>query len=305
MSKADKDMQDDSIDLKTIWQLFLKRKWWFIGTFVIVMVLGMLYMWNKPLIYEVRYKFTFEDDLRPDDYLIYSDTQELYSNESVFIQARDVERIFESDIIFRSLMDIDEIGDDYRDYFSSSLQELDLVSDTGLFYLIIRNQDKELADEVARNLIESLDVRVMNDDIAIYDNTLAMIEDDIDILQEEIGSFEKEISSIEEEIALLNASPNIIDYEVVEKKGEILLYRSKIIDNEDQVGRLGELYKAFEDERSQVQSRVEITEADPDYNVENDRLINSLIVILLSLLTAIVVVLAVNYIYKLKDSKGN
>jgi polysaccharide biosynthesis transport protein len=301
MKKTNKD-PEDSIDLKTLWHLFLKRKWWFIGTFIIVLVLGMLYMWNKPVIYEVRYKFTFEDDLRPDDYLIYSDTQELYTNESVFIQARDVEKIFESDIIFSSLMDIDEIGDDYQDYFSSSLQELDLVSDTGLFYLDIRNKDRELADEVARNLIESLDVQVMNDDIEIYENTMAMIEGDIARLQEEIDSYEEKISSIEEEIAVLNDSTDIIDYEVMEKKGEILLYRSKIIDNEDQIDRLDGLYKAFEDERSQVLSRVEIIEADPDYDVENDRLMNSLIVILLSLLTAIVVVLAVNYIYKLKET---
>jgi len=141
----------------------------------------------------------------------------------------------------------------------------------------------------------------MNDDIAIYDNTLAMIEDDIAMLQEEIDSYGGKVSSIEEEIAVLNDSTDIIDYEVMEKKGEILLYRSKMIDNEDQIDRLDGLYKAFEDERSQVRSRVEIIEADPEHDVENDRLMNSLIVILLSLLTAIMVVLAVNYIYKLKD----
>jgi len=311
MVDKDNSLQEDTIDLKTILRLFLKRKWWFIGTVLIVMVLGMLYMLSKPVIYEVKYKFSFEDDFLPDDYLMYSDSQKLYSNESVFIEARDVSLIFETDLIFRSLGDMEEI-DDYSDYIHSSMVDLDLERDTSIFTLKIKDTDKKLADDIAKNLIESLGTQILNNDLEIFDNTLVMIDGDIKILEEENTSYENDIAIINEEIQVMYIESedsfqgsgtftlNDLHYDIIEKKGEILLYRERIIDNEYETEKLGGLHQLFMDEKNKVHNRIEIIAANPDYNVENDRMINSIIVILLSLLTGIIVVLAVNYIYKLK-----
>ncbi len=311
MAKNDESLQEDTIDLKTILRLFLKRKWWFIGTVIVVAVLGILYMFSKPVFYEVKYKFSFEDDLLPDDYLMYSDSQQLYSNESVFIEARDVDLIFETALIFRSLGDMEEI-DDYSDYVHSSLIDLDLEGDTSIFSLKVKNTNKELANDIAINLIESLGTQVMNNDIAIFDNTLEMIDEDIKVFKEENNAYENEITAINEEIkgiyigseGILEGNEvlalNDIHYDIIEKKGEILLYRERIIDNENEMKELNDLYKLFEVEKNKVHSRVEIIKADPDYDIDDDRAINLMIVILLSLLTGIIAVLAVNYIYKLK-----
>ena len=311
MNRKEDTYSVDSIDLKTIFRLFLKRKWWFIGTVIIVLVLGMMYMWSKPVFYEVKYKFSFEDDFLPDDYLMYSDSQKLYSNESVFIEARDVDLIFETALIFRSLGDMEEI-DDYSDYVHSSLIDLDLEGDTSIFSLKVKNTNKELANDIAINLIESLGTQVMNNDIAIFDNTLEMIDEDIKVFKEENNAYENEITAINEEIkgiyigseGILEGNEvlalNDIHYDIIEKKGEILLYRERIIDNENEMKELNDLYKLFEVEKNKVHSRVEIIKADPDYDIDDDRAINLMIVILLSLLTGIIAVLAVNYIYKLK-----
>ncbi|MFC2144945.1 hypothetical protein ACFLQQ_01310 [Actinomycetota bacterium] len=289
MVKNDSNVQEDTIDLKTIFRLFLRRKWWFIGTFLVVLVAGMLYMLSKPMLYEVRYKFNYEDDFLPDDYLMYSESQEsqkLFSNESVFIEAADIPLIFETELIFRSLLNIEEI-DDYSDYIRSPLIELDMQSDTSIFVLRIKNTDKGLADDIAKNLIESLGIQVMDNDLEILSNTLVMIDKDIKLLEEENMSYENKIAALDEE----------------KEKGEILLYRERMIDNEYEIEKLAKLYGLFEEEKGKVHNRVEIISANPDYKVENDRMINSIIVILLSLLTGIVVVLVVNYIYKLKENK--
>jgi len=87
---------------------------------------------------------------------------------------------------------------------------------------------------------------------------------------------------------------------IEEKQGEVLLYLEKIIDNEYEIKKLDDLYREFSVEKDKIANRVELVSEKPRYLVENDRMINSIIVILLSLLTGIVVVLVVNYIYKLK-----
>jgi hypothetical protein len=269
----------------------------------------MLYIWAKPILYEVRYKFSFEDDFLPDDYLIYDQSQELFSNDSVFIEVKEVPLIFETELIFLSLEDLDGV-DDYSDYYSSSLQDLDLESDKGIFSLKIKNQDKDLADEIARTLIESLSTQVMNNDLEIFNNTLFMLSDDIKELQEEITLYEDEIAVLEDEIeAIMETDGGEVSssrgyYDIIEKKDEIVIFREKIIDNTQEIRELDNMYQLFNEEKENLHSRVEIISADPDYDIENDRMMNSIIVILLSLLTAIIAVLAVNYIYKLKDKKN-
>jgi hypothetical protein len=303
MTKEDKNILDDSIDLKTLFRLFLKRKWWFLGTLIIVLVLGMIYMWNKPIIYEVRYKFSVEDDFMPDNYLMYNDSNQLYTNDSVFIQANDVAPLFNSEIIFRALKDIEGIGDNYSDYINSYFQDLDIESGKGIFSLKVKGEDKDFAGIIAKTLIESLGTQIMNNDLEIYNNTLDMINDDISILMEKNDLYNMRISSIEEEIRNTAISSDVIDYDVLDKKGEILIYRSKIIANEDNIEKLNELYNKLDAEKANIHNRVEIFDENLNYNVENDRMINSLIVILLSFLTAILMVLLVNYIYKLKSSR--
>jgi hypothetical protein len=265
-------------------------------------------MWSKPVIYEVRYKFSFEDDFIPDDYLIYSDSQVLYSNESAFIEIKEVLKIFENDIIFGALGDMAGV-DDFSDYYSSSLQDLDLENDKGIFSLKIKNQDKELADDIAVTLIESLGDYVMNNDKEIFDNTLSMILEDKKSLEGEIAAYSEKIDAIEKELEEIYSQKEYEEFDskkypdVFDKRDEILLYRGQIIEREDKISELDELSRLFKDEKEKLKNRIEIISADPDYNVENDRAINSIIVILLSLLTGIVVVLVVNYIYKLKDRR--
>ena len=171
-----------------------------------------------------------------------------------------------------------------------------------------------ISDDIARNLIESLGTQVMKNDLDIFDNTLTLIDKDMKELSDQNKTFENKITEINEEIREMykeldgfsnaGGSPasNELNYDIIEKKGEILLYRDKIIDNNNEIKRLDELYKMFEDEKGKVHNRVEIVDANPDYNVENSRAINSIIVILLSILTGIIVVLVVNYIYKIREN---
>ena len=303
--------EEDTIDLRTLFRMFLKHKWWFIITVIVVAVLGFFYVSRTPALYEARYKFSLKDDFVQDDYLQYSDSHEKFiSNQSAFIQAEEVPLILKTDLIFRALEDIPEV-DDYKYYIDSSLIKIDLDKDTSVFSLKVKDTDEKLAKEIGLKLIESLGEQIKNQDIEIFDNTLAMIGEDIKKIEEENSYFEEKISEIEKEINSMYSEMESsgatgakqIEYEIMKKNGEVLLYEEKIIDNENEIRKLNDLYQEFTDRKAAVDNRIELLTEEPRITVENSRVINSIVVILLSILTGIIVVLGVNYIYKLKSQK--
>jgi hypothetical protein len=309
LSKKDESYTEDTIDLRTLFRLFLKKKWWFIATVILVAVLGFLYILRTPLLYEAKYKFSLKDDYFQDEYLKYSESQDdLTNSQDVFIEAEEVPLILKTDMIFSALEEIPEI-DDYEIYINSSLIKIDLEDDSSVFSLKVENYDKELAKKIGLKLIESLGEQIKNQDIEIFNNTIEMIEEDIRVLEEENIYFKHEISEIEDEVSNLYAELDSsrdtkTEYEIIKKNDEILLYEEKIIGNDDKIREMGSLYQEFTDKRDKVVNRVELLTGEPSIDVEDNRTINSVIVILLSILTGIVVILGVNYIYKLKREKS-
>ena len=302
--------EEDTIDLRTLFRMFLKYKWWFIITVIVVAIVGFFYVSRIPVLYEARYKFSLEDDYMQDDYLQYSDSQEKFAgNQSVFIQAEEVPLILKTDLIFRALEDIPEV-DDYKDYIDSSLIKIDLEDDSSIFSLKVKDPDEKLAKEIGLKLIESLGEQIKNQDIKIFDNTLAMISEDIKKIEEENNYFEEKISEIDREVSSMyseieSSGAKQIEYEIMKKNGEALLYKGKIIDNENEIRKLNDLYQEFTDRKATVDNRIELLTEEPRITVENSRVINSIVVVLLSILTGIIVVLGVNYIYKLKSQKNS
>jgi hypothetical protein len=323
---------EDTIDLKTLFRLFFKRKWWFIGTLIIVLAAGMFYIFSKPVLYEARFNFRLSDDFVEDEYLQYKDIQEIYTrNQSVFIDSNKIPQILYTDLIFKALNELQEI-DDYKSSINAYVVNLDLEDGSTTFVMKVKGEDKKLAKKIGLKLIESLGTQVSENDIKIFNNTLNLINADIQTLENEITGFEDIIIMINEEVqglyveldnqndrsivisssesnngnpkngtvALFDATTTQVLNEITEKQGEILLYKEKIIDNEYEIKKLNDLYHKFSDEKEQATNRVELMTEDPSYTIENNRKINSVIVILLSVLTGIIVVLAVNYIYKLK-----
>jgi hypothetical protein len=309
MNDKEENYTEDTIDLRTLFRLFLKRKWWFIATVIIVAAIGFLYILRIPVLYEAKYKFSLRDDYVKDEYLKYSESQDdLISNQNVFIGASDVSLILKTDLIFKALEEIPEI-DDYRPYVDSSMIKIDLDRDASVFSLKVKDRNKELAKKIGLKLIESLGEQIKNQDTEIFTNTLEMIKEDIGVLEDENSAFEQDISEISKEIDGLYSKMDgnkteQLEHEIMEKKGELLLYREKIIENEDEIRRMENLSLEFTDEKNKVVNRVELLTEEPSINIENNRAINSIIVILLSILTGLIVIIGVNYIYQLRRKKN-
>jgi len=44
MDEEKKNIKEDEIDLREIFMIFIKRKWWFIGSILIILIIGLLYV---------------------------------------------------------------------------------------------------------------------------------------------------------------------------------------------------------------------------------------------------------------------
>ena len=66
--------KDDEIDLREIFRVFVKRKWWFIGSVLIILVIGLLYVFMQPTSYLLTYQIEVNEN--------YTNTKlsELYPN---------------------------------------------------------------------------------------------------------------------------------------------------------------------------------------------------------------------------------
>jgi len=47
MNEEKNNIKEDEIDLRELFRIFIKRKWWFIGTFIIVLIAGLLFTFLK------------------------------------------------------------------------------------------------------------------------------------------------------------------------------------------------------------------------------------------------------------------
>ena len=303
MNKNTSGHSEETIDFKTLFRLFLKRKWWFIGTVILIIVIGGMYVFSKPVRYEVRNYFSFKDDFIEDDYLQYNEAQEIYSrNQSVFIGTDKIGLIFKTDLILNHLNELEEI-EDFETDISVSLINLEYKKDSGTFLLRVKDRNKELAKKASLKLIEALGEEIIINDKKIYDNTLELINKDIENLEDEIAGFKDKIVELDrttQDILALASSPETQnDLTII--NGEVLLNKEKIFDNEYEIKRLRGLYQKFLDAKNKVVNRVELLTENPSIDVENNRAINSIIVVLLSIISGIIVVLVVNYIYKLKS----
>ena len=94
---------ENGTDLKEILKIIAKRKWWFIGTIILVMVLGLLYTFLQPVSYKSIYQMEIEEGY------INSSLTEKYPGSELTLNYFDSDNtpaIFMSANIFESLKEL-------------------------------------------------------------------------------------------------------------------------------------------------------------------------------------------------------
>lgn len=330
----DKNIEKDGeIDLREIFMIFMKRKWWFLGSVLIILMMGLLYVFMQPVSYLLTYQIEVNENY------FNKNLSELYPNyekELNYISLTNVPVIFKSEDISKSLDGIDK-DIDYNKLLKSESVKITLNENTSIFNISVSNPDYDLADKIAKTLINAFDNSIKNKEKTILNEIVGKIEQDIKDLENENINYENIVLiNLEAKVDNLYAELNkyIIDYNVslsdeLEKnkktenvsfyniiippngisdkisrlQSEIDLYRQKILENKNEIIVLNNLHENLLNDENIILTRIDLVSEKPYYGIESKRVRNLEIVVALSLLAGVVVVFIVNFGFSLKKRK--
>lgn len=325
--------KDDEIDLREIFMIFIKRKWWFIGSVLIILVIGLLYVFMQPASYLLTYKIELKKNY------INTKLSELYpayENELNIISIENFPVVFKSEGIFKSLGGIDK-GIDYNKLLNSKSVEVSLIEKTSIFNLNISNPNYDLADKIAKTLIDAFDNSIRIEEKTILNEIVGKIEQDIKDLENKNIDYENTVlinleakvdnlyqelnkyivdynvslsAELEKNKKTENVSfysvvipPNDISDKISKLQNEINLYRTIILDNKEKISVLNNLHESLLNDENIIFTRIDLVSEKPYYEIESKRIRNLAIVVALSLLAGVVVVFIVNFGFSLKKRK--
>ena len=331
----DKDIKnDDGLSLKEIFLILMKRKWWFIGSVLIVLVIGSLYVFLKPTNYLLTYQVELKGNYANANLsALYPD----YVTKLNYILPTTIPAVFKSEYGFESLDGISTEDIDYNELRKSESVKIALIANTSIFNISVSNPDYDLADKIAKTLIDAFDNSIRNEEKTILNKIVAKIEQDIKDIVNKNDNYEKTvIANLEDKLDSLYAelSKYIVDYNVslsgeLEKNkktenvsfyniiippndisdkiskllNEIDLYRQKILENKNEIIVLNNLHESLLKDENIILNRIDLVSEKPYYETPNNRLRNLAIVIVLSLFIGALVVFIVNFGFSLKKRK--
>jgi capsular polysaccharide biosynthesis protein len=328
--------KEDEIDLRDIFLIFIKRKWWFIGSVIIILIAGLLYTFLTPSNYLLTYQIELNEQYNNNSL---SELYPNYASELNHVSLANVPVIFKSVSVFKSLEGIDK--DIYYNKLlepESEVVRMSLNENTSIFNVSVAYPDYELADRIAKTLIDAFEKFIKNKGEMIFNKLLEKIEIDIGDLKDEnnnykntvIESLEDEIDSLyleldkyivdynvglsdeleknknSENVSFYNViiPPNDISYKISKLEEEISLYRKKILENESKIIELNNLREGLLKDEDVILDRVSLLSETPFHSVDSNRIRNLAIVLALSIIAGVIVVFVVNFLQGLRDDKA-
>lgn len=335
MNEEKKNIKEDVVDLREFFMIFIRRKWWFIGSVLIVLIAGLLYTFMQPSSYLLTYQIKVNKNYS-NDYL--SELYPYYEEELNYISITNVPVIFKSEYVFKSLGSIDE-GIDYNKLLEpeSEIVKVSLNENTSIFNISVSNPDYNMANKIVKTLIDAFDGLIRDREKIIFNEVLGKIEVDIKNLEDENSNYgDTIIAGLEDEVDRLytkldryivdynvglsdeleknknseNVSfynviipPNDISDEISEIEEEISLYRQKILENKSKIISLNNLYESLLKDEDIILDRIDLLSEESFYEIKSNRLRNIVIVLVLSIAIGVIVTLGVNFLLSLRIKK--
>lgn len=318
---------EEEVSFSDIVVMFIKRKWWFIGTFLIVLVLGMAYIFLQPvnhiLTYQIEMKEKYDNESLN---MLYPN----YANDLNHLSVQNIPAIFKSEKVLSSIKDIDD-DIDYQKLRESDSVKIELNKGTSIFNIIVSWSDNELADNIIMTLIATFENIIEDNEKLILEKVLDKIGADIEDLEEEntilqdtnINELEDEIDALytklsryivdynidlsnrleenknSENVSFYNViiPPNDISNKIDTLKKEMNLYETRVIENKQKIIDLNNLTEELQKDEVIINERIRLLSGSPTYTTESDRLRNILIIAVLSIVLGIIVTFIINFIH--------
>ncbi len=331
MNKQANTSNKDEIDLKEVFKIIAKRKWWLVATIIFVMILGFIYTFLQPLNYKAVYQIDLEE------VYINSDLTEKYPGSELtlnYFNSDNTPSTFMSTNIFESLKDLSP-QIDYAKLLSSGDVSIEKSSKANIFKVGVSHPDSGLANEIALILIDSYDNYIRSENKEALNQITNQIEADIEVLEYENQTLDEMISNLKIDIDTLYVKlydyiieynnnlvtkleedkvstlyynivipPNKIEDEITFIKEEISIYNIKVADNNSEINNLNGLRQNLIKSEEIIIDRINLLSENPIYRVDNRRIRNITVFLFLSVVMGIIIVFLANFFINIKDKKN-
>jgi len=325
-------LKQDEIDLKEVFRIFAKRKWWFVASFVVILILGLLYTFLQPINCQVLYQF---------------DLEETYSNSSLFklypasefslnsFDSENTPSIFKSANIFETLESLSE-DVDYSRLLVSDYVTIEQSIKANVFTVKVSDPECALASKIALALINAYDDYIISENKEALDQVLALMDSEIEGYEQKNRDLEEEISKIEDSIDAVYDDlldyivdynielasklkeesqgsyssynivipPNEFEDEIAFIKDEVNIYKEKIVDNKSEIVDLSMLRENLVENEEVITDRVNLLSEIPIYETDNRRARNIIVTVALGIVVGIIVVFTANFFLSLRKNKN-
>lgn len=324
--------KQNEINLKEASKIFARRKWWFIVSAIIILILGIIYTFLQPINCLVIYQFELEGDYSNSNLAKLYPGSELSLN---YFTLENLPSVFKSTQIFESLKNLPEKVD-YGKILNSDYVNIKQSGKSNVFTVNVSNPDCALANKIALTLINTFDDYVKNKNKEALGQIVALIDSDI-------GSFESKDQSLEQEILKLKGDidslysqlydyivdyninlasrlktesqgsysaynivipPNKFEDEISFIKEDINRYKERIIANKSGAIDLSTLKDNLIKDEVIITDRVSLLSKNPIYENDDRRIRNIIVSIVLSIVVGMIVVFTANFFLNLKKKKA-
>ena len=312
MNEKKDEIAEDEIDLREILGIFIKRKWWFLGTVAAILLVGLVFVFLQPANYKASYRFAVRGDY------LNNDLSNSYPNRAEQLNYYTMDKISElfasmeteSSMVPSDSVQINRLGDTNIFELSTTDPDPDIAREKGLvliesFQGYMGQRAEEALDEVKSIIIN--DIEDFEDRIRIIrSERIPKLKDEVDVLYEDLDSYivdyniniTRQLEETREgNIGFYNVviPPNKISDSINLLNNDISFYRGELIGYENESLMLRRLYNNLLKDESLIVERVKWHTGTPFVEAENNIRRNLLVVLALSLIGGVVMVFVVNF----------
>jgi len=300
MDEEKKNIKEDEIDLRELFRIFIKRKWWFIGTFIVVLVVGLLFTFLKTQEYTSTSILKVKEDYYLDSISMYfpEEASELKigSLNDVSIELKLSKTL--NNIIRALDYDIDK--DDLDKTIGISIDE-----EKEILTLATTYNDPEIAYKINKTLLDIYKREKNSEFNEAYDRLLQKIEAGLIDTQKKI----EELSGRAEEYII---GFNVKLLNEIEKSGSDIPFSGSDYTSPEIAGKLNHNLTVYNDlekinciiteNKELFVNKIEVIENPEisDVVAEANYIRNVLITIFLAIIMGFIVVFLANYFISLK-----
>jgi capsular polysaccharide biosynthesis protein len=326
MSTENNVKNEDEMSLSDMIVILLKRKWWFIGTLLAVLIIGLTYVFLQPVNYILTYQIELNKDYHNNTL---SELYPNYEKDLNYLTLQNVPVLLKSEEVLKSVKDLNK-DFDYKRLRDEEVLSVALKEETSIFDISVSNPEYTLADNINKTLMSTLkdmtverlevnlddilaridaDTLEIEDENNMFESTkIAELKSEIDKLYEELDRYiidynielsdRLEENKNSENVSFYNViiPPNGISSKISDLNSEIKVYENKVLENKGKIIELENLYKELLKDEDAITERIRLVSDSPYYKVESNRLRNIAIVIVISIILAAIMAFILNYI---------